>query len=52
MLKAICMECGKKFDTRATEPRCPKCGGYDIEPRLEDMYSAALIAKIRMEGLR
>ena len=27
-----CMECGKKFKTSSPEPKCPGCGGYDVEP--------------------
>jgi len=26
-----CLECGKVFRSRSLEPRCPKCGGYDID---------------------
>jgi len=25
------MECGKVFRSKSLEPRCPKCGGYDID---------------------
>ncbi len=26
-----CMECGRKFRSSSMEPKCPKCGSYDIE---------------------
>jgi hypothetical protein len=26
-----CMECGKRFKTAKMDPKCPKCGGYDID---------------------
>lgn len=26
-----CLECGKQFLTSTYLPKCPKCGGYDIE---------------------
>lgn len=26
-----CQECGKVFKTSSQEPKCPKCGGYDID---------------------
>jgi predicted nucleic acid-binding Zn-ribbon protein len=31
-----CMECGKKFKTSSPEPKCPGCGGYDVEPAALD----------------
>ena len=32
-VEVVCLECGKKFKTASMEPKCPKCGGYDIEVR-------------------
>jgi len=32
-IKVVCMECGKKFSTRAALPSCPKCNGSDVEVR-------------------
>ena len=29
--KVECMECGKRFTARSSEPKCPRCGGYDID---------------------
>ena len=26
-----CLECGRKFVTKSLEPKCPGCGGYDVE---------------------
>jgi len=26
-----CLECGKTFKTSSPEPKCPKCGSYDID---------------------
>ena len=30
-LKVECMECGKIFTARSHEPKCPRCGGYDVD---------------------
>ena len=27
-----CQECGKKFKSAGFDPKCPKCGGHDVEP--------------------
>ncbi len=32
-IKVECMECNKKFTTTKTTPKCPRCGGYDIDVR-------------------
>ena len=29
----VCLECSRKFATASLSPRCPKCGGVDIEVR-------------------
>ena len=26
-----CMECGKKFKSSSLDPKCPKCGSYDVD---------------------
>lgn len=26
-----CLECGKKFRSSSADPKCPKCGGYDVD---------------------
>lgn len=30
-MKVECQECGKTFKTSSPEPKCPKCGSYDID---------------------
>lgn len=30
-IQVQCMECGKKFSTTKMNPKCPRCGGYDID---------------------
>ena len=30
-LQVECMECGKRFRTASMLPKCPKCGGTDID---------------------
>lgn len=30
-MKVKCQECGKSFKTSSMEPKCPKCGGYDVD---------------------
>jgi Zn finger protein HypA/HybF involved in hydrogenase expression len=30
-LSMKCLECGKKFRSSSPDPKCPKCGGYDID---------------------
>jgi hypothetical protein len=32
-IKVICLECSAKFSTASLNPMCPKCHGYDVEPR-------------------
>ena len=26
-----CMECGWKFKSSSLDPKCPKCGSYDVD---------------------
>lgn len=35
-----CMECGKKFKTSSSEPKCPKCGSYDIDLAMDASRTA------------
>lgn len=30
-LSLKCLECGKAFKSASLDPKCPKCGGYDID---------------------
>lgn len=30
-LQLKCLECGKKFKSTNPDPKCPECGGYDID---------------------
>jgi hypothetical protein len=39
-----CMECGKVFKTSSSEPKCPKCGSYDVDLPSQT-YSAGSEAK-------
>lgn len=32
-VKVDCLECGRKFTARSSDPACPKCGGVDIDVR-------------------
>lgn len=34
-VKIVCLECGEKFATTNLCPSCPKCGGSDIDVRME-----------------
>ena len=35
-----CNECGRRFRASGFDPKCPKCGGVDIEPD----YDFAILA--------
>ena len=30
--RVMCLECERKFRTASMLPRCPRCGGSDVEP--------------------
>ena len=37
-----CQECGKKFKTNKMVPKCPKCGGYDVDLATESTQPSQL----------
>jgi len=52
-IKAVCLECGRKFRTASALPECPRCGGSDVdvdEPVLSEEWRAPRVKFGTMVG--